>query len=321
MRLITDLSMHLKLPFNIFKITLIFGAPLFAVACASFSVQVETEAVGDSFPADKNIQNNHNDKSANGVLKILSLNVAHGRKDAFNQMLVTKKTIQQNLSDIAAVLIKENADVVALQEADGPSGWSGKFDHVELIAQQAGYPWYYRANHARSWLFTYGTAVLSRWPISETIEHTFTPSPPTLNKGFLLSHMTWQSDEAADKKLKIDIVSVHLDFSRQKVREQQISEIAEALAAREHPMIILGDFNSEWFSDESVVKALAEEAQLKVYEPQAENMRTYVSRDRRFDWILISSELEFVSYKVLPDVISDHLAVVAEVKVINTQPN
>jgi endonuclease/exonuclease/phosphatase family metal-dependent hydrolase len=43
-------------------------------------------------------------------------------------------------------------------------------------------------------------------------------------------------------------------------------------------------------------------------------MRTYVSRDRRFDWIMISNELEFVSYKVLPDIISDHLAVVAEVK-------
>ena len=312
--------MHLKLPFNISKITLIFGAPLVAMACTSYSIQVETEAVGDSFPASNNVRNNHNDKNTSGVLKILTLNVAHGRKDAFNQMLVTKKTIQQNLSDIAAVLIKENADVVALQEADGPSGWSGKFDHVELIAQQAGYPWYYRADHARSWLFSYGTAVLSRWPISETIEHTFTPSPPTLNKGFLLSHMTWQSDEAADNKLEIDIVSVHLDFSRQKVREQQISEIAEALSEREHPMIILGDFNSEWFSDESVVKALAEEAQLKVYEPQAENMRTYVSRDRRFDWILISSELEFVSYRVLPDVISDHLAVVAEVKVTNVRP-
>jgi len=310
--------MHIKLPVIISKIILIVGTPLFAMACASFSIQVQTEAVGDSFSADSNVQNNF--KSNNGVLKVLTLNVAHGRKDGFNQMLVTKETIEQNLSDIAAVLTKENADVVALQEADGPSGWSGKFDHVELIAQQAGYPWYYRADHARSWLFTYGTAVLSRWPITETIEHTFTPSPPTLNKGFLLSHMTWQSNEAADTKLEIDIVSVHLDFSRQKVREQQITEIAVALAEREHPMIILGDFNSEWFSDESVVKALAEEAQLKVYEPQAETMRTYVSRDRRFDWILISSELEFVSYRVLPDVISDHLAVVAEIKVTNVRP-
>ena len=28
-------------------------------------------------------------------------------------------------------------DVVALQEADGPSGWSGNFDHVATLARQA----------------------------------------------------------------------------------------------------------------------------------------------------------------------------------------
>ncbi|WP_455206592.1 endonuclease/exonuclease/phosphatase family protein [Kaarinaea lacus] len=294
-------------------LTLIIVISVLLAACSSFSVQVQTQAEKENFPGDTNIANPGRENK-NGVLKILTLNVAHGRKDAFNQMFVSKETIQQNLADIAAVLVNEAADVVALQEADGSSGWSGNFDHVESIAQQAGYPWYYRADHARSWLFTYGTAILSRWPIAETIEYTFTPSPPTLNKGFLLSHMTWQSSAPADKELKIDIVSVHLDFSRQKVREQQIAEMAEALSKRDHPMIILGDFNSEWFSDESVVKALAEKAQLKVYEPEAENLRTYVARERRFDWILISSELEFVTYKVIPDVISDHLAVVAEVK-------
>ena len=46
-------------------------------------------------------------------------------------------------------------------------------------------------------------------------------------------------------------------------------------------------------------------------------MQTYVSRERRFDWILISNELEFISYRVLPDIISDHFAVVAEVKWLN----
>ena len=298
-----------------FKITLLIVMQLLTMACSSFSVQVQTEAVGESFSGDSAVAT-ETDTNKNGVLKILTLNVAHGRKDAFNQMFVNKATIQQNLIEIAEVLVKENADVVALQEADGPSGWSGNFDHVEKIAQQAGYPWYYRADHARSWLFSYGTAILSRWPISETIEHTFSPSPPTLNKGFLLSHMIWQSSDTVHKDLKIDIVSVHLDFSRQKVRELQIAEMAEALSKREHPMIILGDFNSDWFSDESVVRRLAEKAQLKVYEPNADNMRTYVSRDRRFDWILISNELEFVSYNVLPDIISDHLAVVAGVRLI-----
>ena len=127
------------------------------------------------------------------TLKVLTLNVAHGRKDGTNQLFLSKETIEANLTDIANVLTKEDAEIVALQEADGPSGWSGNFDHVASIAKQATYPWHYRANHASSRMFTYGTAILSRLPISNTIEHTFKPSPPTLNKGFLLSRVSLEA--------------------------------------------------------------------------------------------------------------------------------
>jgi len=283
-------------------------------ACSSLSFQAQTQAEGDSFPPDGKVKNHQNNANSDGVLKILTLNVAHGRKDAFNQMFLSAETIQKNLVDIAEVLKKENADVVALQEADGPSWWSGNFDHVATLARLSGYPWHYRADHAKNWMYSYGTAILSRWPVSETIEYTFAPSPPTTTKGFLLSHMQWSYAQSEKKEMIIDVVSVHLDFSRKKVRQIQIEEMAEALAQREQPMIILGDFNSDWFSDESVVKQLAEQAKLKVYQPDGENLRTYVSKDKRLDWILISSEWEFVSYQVLPNIISDHFAVVAEVK-------
>jgi len=202
---------------------------------------------------------------------------------------------------------------VALQEADGPSGWSGNFDHIELLAREAGYPWYYRANHAQSWLFSYGTAILSRLPVAETMQHTVSPSPPTLNKGFLLGRVNWVDDNDTGPALAVDVVSVHLDFSRKRVRDEQIAEMAEALSNREHPVIILGDFNSEWFTEESVVKRLAEESRLSVYEPSAIDLQTYNSK-RRYDWILISDEFAFVRYEVLPDMVSDHLAVLAEIK-------
>jgi len=126
--------------------------------------------------------------------------------------------------------------------------------------------------------------------------------------------MTWKPDPASDKEINIDIISVHLDFSSQKVREKQIAEMREQLSTRNNPLIILGDFNSNWFSKKSIIKRLAEEGKLKVYKPQAENLPTYVSSGQRLDWILISSELEFVSYKVLPDKLSDHLMVVAEIQ-------
>ena len=283
-------------------------------SCTPHTNQVRTETEGGNFPGDKTITKNI--PSHTGVLKLLSLNVAHGRKEATNQIFVSKQQIQQNLSEIANAIVNQNADVVALQEADGPSRWSGSFDHVEFIAKQASYPWYYRAVNAHSWIFNYGTAILSRWPVSETLAYNFKPSPPTVNKGFLLTRMNWKPDPATDKEINIDIISVHLDFSRQKVREKQIAEMREQLSSRNNPVIILGDFNSDWFADKSVVKRLAENGKLKAYKPLADNLSTY-SSGSRLDWILISKELEFISYKVLPDKLSDHLMVVAEIQLMN----
>ena len=305
------------LMFNSTSIFFLFATVLVMIySCATPSHQVHTVAEGDSFPGDKTIVNNK--RNITGVLKLLTLNVAHGRKDATNQIFLSKERIQQNLTEIASVLVKQNADVIALQEADGPSRWSGSFNHVESIAKQASYPWYYRTDNAHSWLFSYGTAILSRWPVSEILTYNFKPSPPTLNKGFLLTRIRWKPNPESNNEIDIDIISVHLDFSRQTVRENQIAEMREVLSKRNNPMIILGDFNSDWFSEKSVVKRLAEKGKLKVYKPQADNLPTYNSRGSRLDWILISSELEFVSYKVLQDTLSDHLAVVAEVQ-LSTQ--
>jgi len=81
------------------------------------------------------------------TLKVISLNLAHGRKLSFNQLFVSEETFKRNLLDIADFLKKENADVVALQEADQASSWSGDFNHVEFLAEADGYPWFVSAVH------------------------------------------------------------------------------------------------------------------------------------------------------------------------------
>jgi endonuclease/exonuclease/phosphatase family metal-dependent hydrolase len=43
-------------------------------------------------------------------------------------------------------------------------------------------------------------------------------------------------------------------------------------------------------------------------------METFPLRRKRFDWILVSQELQFHDYATLPDVLSDHRAVVASVR-------
>ena len=247
------------------------------------------------------------------TLKVVSLNIAHGRKDGINQLLLSGSTIRKNLDEIATVLGDSGADIVALQEADAPSRWSRNFDHIAMLAAQADYPAVVHTPHARSWPFNYGTAILSRTAFTETINHTFEPSPPTLNKGFTLAQFVWRPHGEQQASVLLDVVSVHLDFSRKQVRESQIRENTRVLEGRDNALIILGDFNSDWLADELVDRALANDNGLKGYRPDADDLGTYPSGNKRLDWILISETLEFISYEVMPDMLSDHKAIIAEI--------
>ena len=245
------------------------------------------------------------------VLRVATLNLAHGRKDSFNQLFVGEDSHKENLDDIAEVLNQYKPHIVALQEADAPSRWSGNFDHVAYLASGAEYPWRAHESNAQSWLFSYGTALLSGLPLIETIKHTFEPSPPTLDKGFVLAQIEWPFAEE-NKSRKVDVISVHLDFSRESVREKQINELLEILSARMNPTIILGDFNSEWLAEVSGIKELVTKSRFVTHEPEGNNHNSY--KNKRLDWILISKDMEFVSYQVLPDTLSDHAMVVADIR-------
>lgn len=245
------------------------------------------------------------------VIRVATLNLAHGRKDSLNQIFVLEDTFRENLSDIADVLTDYSPHIVALQEADAGSRWSGGFDHVEYLASAAGYPWRAHESNAESWLFSYGTALISALPLAETIKHTFEPSPPTMDKGFVLAQIDWPYGDGK-KTRKLDILSVHLDFSRQSVREQQIKEMIEILSARINPTIIMGDFNSEWLAETSVIQELTRKSRFKSYRPESIDYNTY--KDKRLDWILITKDMEFVDYQVLPETLSDHAMVIADIR-------
>lgn len=252
------------------------------------------------------------------TITLLTLNMAHGRKDRLNQIFLSTDTIRKNLDNIADRLQQLDAHVVALQEADGPSFWSGNFDHVGYLAQAAGYPTSVRSDHVESWLINFGTGILSHATFKEVISHDFPRSPPTLRKGFTLAQIDWQPDKSKSP-IAVDILSVHLDFSRKKVREQQIKDMLSIMKKRNNPVIILGDFNSEWPSSESVIRKLAECGGSKVYKPDATDLGTYKSGKYRLDWVLLSDDLEFKHYEVLKDVLSDHQSIVVEVAYLGDQ--
>ena len=278
------------------------------VACATVERQRTVYSSDIQPDSTIDIQHGHPD----GLLRVASINVAHGRKDSFNQLFLSESTFKENLEDIALVLRQNKPHVVALQEADAASLWSGSFDHVRYLSSAAAYPWRTQVSNAEGWLYSYGTALLSQLPLAETIKHTFEPSPPTLDKGFVLAQIVWPH-VGKNKSTVIDVVSVHLDFSRQSVREQQINEMVEILSARMNPTIIMGDFNSEWMADASVIKELEIKSRFKAYRPYSADFNTY--KNKRLDWILITKELDFAHYRVISDTLSDHAMIMADIRI------
>jgi len=250
------------------------------------------------------------------LLTILTLNLAHGRNDALNQMLQKTTTTRRNLEEIADFLSNSGADLIALQEADSPSRWSGKFNHVEFVSEKSSYPCRLHAHHAQKYMYDFGTALLSRVPYTNSILHTFVPSPPTTNKGFVMGEVRWNPGGALPEPITVSVISVHLDFSRKKVREAQIEEMRAMLPDITPPVIILGDFNVDWTSEDSSLKTIVAKGNLKVYQPESTQLGTYKNGKHRLDWILISKELDFVSYEVSQVVLSDHQPVQAAVRLV-----
>ncbi|MGE0083054.1 MAG: endonuclease/exonuclease/phosphatase family protein [Desulfococcaceae bacterium] len=245
-------------------------------------------------------------------LKLMTLNMAHGRKDGFSQIFQTEKEILSHLDEIADVLNREKPDILALQEADGPCAWSGNFDHVAYLAQKTGFPFWIRGEHVKMPGLSYGTAILSRFPPEKTLSVTFAPSPPTPSKGFVAVSVKQPGSPAAE----IRIISVHLDFSRESVRKEQIRSMTEKLSADKIPLIIMGDFNCGWEKGTSAVAETARLLGLKVWQENAKNLQTFPQANpgKRLDWILIPAEYEFAEYRVLDDVLSDHRGVAAIIR-------
>ena len=239
-------------------------------------------------------------------LRVATLNVAHGRAMGFHQALQSEERIKEQLAAAAALLAAEDPDLIALQEADSPSAWSGGFDHVAFFADHTDSRAYAAGKHIDAFGLRYGTAVLSQTPIHEARSSTFAISPPTPAKGWVLSTVQVGA-------VWVDVVSVHLDFSRESVRTRQVTELVEALQARPHPLVLMGDLNTEWDDDDSAVARLCRELGLHTWAP-SEALVTFPTTKSRLDWILVSEELEFTSHRVLDAPVSDHRAVVADLR-------
>ena len=242
-------------------------------------------------------------------LKVLTLNLAHGRGPGRHQVLKSTETIRANLLKTAEVLRLHAPDVVALQEADRPSFWSGSFDHVQFLARETHLEHVVHGEHVEGPRLSYGTALMSRLRPKDAAAVTFDPDLSPFPKGFVVATLPWPDAPSRE----VDVASVHLDFLSKAARRAQAAELIATLKQRGNAVIVMGDFNSQWQEPDSAVRLVAEALCLTAFDASRADLATFPKFDRRLDWILVSPALTFLAYQTLPDTLSDHRGVLAEI--------
>jgi endonuclease/exonuclease/phosphatase family metal-dependent hydrolase len=243
-------------------------------------------------------------------LKVMTMNIRHGRGPRRGTRPWQGDAFRRTTRQVADMLRAREPHVVALQEADRHSLFTGRFNHLAKIADRGGFGraahgTHFSLRYRRFGLF-YGTSILSKLPLHSVRSQRFRARPLD-TKGFVVAAVP-----VGDRE--IDVASVHLDFLTP-FHRSQVRVLAEALRERGRSLVLMGDLNTTGRRDRSAVKHLMRELLLEGPEDPGA-LPTYPAHrpSRKLDWILVSPDLELVNYEVVPDVVSDHLAVEASIR-------
>ncbi len=244
------------------------------------------------------------------LIKVMTLNVGHARGKGRHQILQSVTQTKDHLWNIVNVLKREQPHVVAFQEIDRNSFWNGRFDHAEFVADGAEFPHHFGGYHIDGNRLSYGAALVGRLSFKDTLSVPFTRPFGRLRKGFVVSTVHWPGHD----DVEVDLVSVHFDPVTKRRRNKEAAQLIETLESRDNPKVLMGDFNSEYV-DSALIPMLEERLGLYTWQPH-EELATFPKFNKRWDWVLVSPEIEIVSHEVLPDHVSDHRAIIAELRLI-----
>ena len=254
-------------------------------------------------------------------ISLYCLNVMHGRdtRSAVFPPFISRRRAEKNLIRIADSIAAADPDIVALQEIDEASICSGSFDQVAFLNARLGYPYTYFApscslRMGQSGLFVTGNALFSKFPLERCEAFRFGLSFPNDRMGFVIADVRLPGGKA------IAVTSIHLvwvDWTRLAPRASELDMVASKAGERKHPVVMLGDFNCDMTGREDSLRVFSRRLGLHTCQPQSAEFHTYPSwaPSRRIDWIFVPSAMSISSYRVLPERVSDHRAVVAEVSI------
>ncbi|GAB6983953.1 endonuclease/exonuclease/phosphatase family protein [Nocardioides pyridinolyticus] len=141
------------------------------------------------------------------------------------------------LSTITEEIRRWRADVVLLQEVDRGRDWTGRVDMPATLAEALGTSWTFGANVRRSATNQYGTAILSRFPITDSRNVPLPAPPGTQQRGLLGATIDVNGTE-------VSVYNTHLEHTSSAARLQQMRVITQVLASDPRPMVLGGDLNS-----------------------------------------------------------------------------
>ena len=183
------------------------------------------------------------DQIENRIIRIISLNMLHGRPDF--------EYLPQRLALIATEIQRLDPDIVLLQEVP----WTLKMGNgAEYLAEQTGMNYaYYRAN-GNKWaiFFEEGEAILSRYPLTHL---SFTELKP---KADFFEHRVVLHATAITPAGELDLFVTHLTDGEETVNQAQLDSLRAFVEnTATTSAVIAGDFNAR--EDEVHMVSLVEE--------------------------------------------------------------
>jgi len=253
-------------------------------------------------------------------LRLVTFNIAHGRGLTPIQGFTSARKLRLNLRKISALLGRLAPDVVALQEVDECSRWSGNFDHLDYLRVHGGFMHsVFGINNRRKGLFnlSYGNALLSRHEITHAETVVFGRSSVG-EKGFLFAELDVSG-------LCVPVVNLHLHFGSRAQRLRQIDRLL-AWLRDQHRLrsrgwavgpIICGDFNTPSTGDDATASLLSHLADYGDYVLHPLNGPTFPSPlpRRALDFVFLPMGCRLVSCEVVSAMLSDHRPVVVEFEI------
>lgn len=229
-------------------------------------------------------------------ISVLSYNI-HIGQDAQNK---------DQLSAMADFIQSSGAALIGLQEVDSVCNRSGKVDQLALLKKRTGM----HGVFSRHFAFdggAYGLAVLSKYPI-DSVRH----------DRISLQSMGKQETRAllvvfvTVNKQPLAFATVHLDYRDAASRKQQAQEIVQQFNSYTMPVILTGDMNTE-------PKTAAIDVLNSVFQDCTQDQAfTYPVEKptKKIDYVFVQkhSVKEIHLATVLPQIFSDHLPVMATIR-------